>query len=140
MEFDDGEVLPGLNENWTFLGATIFEWALGIVVFVMISIFAPPGRTGVMVPFMLLGWVATTYSFASVRQLFPDEERGVANTVMTYCGFEPLAIPAPSALQPIWSGAPVKELKDKSKYLEVGLDALFPIFDEQLIDDEEQNL
>ena len=139
MEYDDGEVLPGLNENWTFLGATAFEWALGIVVFVMISIFAPPGRIGVMVPFMLAGWVATTYSFASVRQLFPDEERGVANTMMTFCGFEPLNIPAPSALQPIWSGAPAQELKKDNKFNEVGLDAMFPVFHEQLTDDEEES-
>ena len=137
MEFDDGEVLPGLNENWTFLGATAFEWALGIVVFVMISIFAPPGRIGVAVPFMLAGWVATTYTFAAVRQLFPDEERGVANTVMTFCGFEPLNIPAPAVLQPVWSGAPVQDLKKESKFNEVGLDALFPIFHEQLTDEEE---
>ena len=56
---------------------------------------------------------------------------------MTFCGFEPLNIPAPAILQPVWSGAPVQDLKKESKFNEVGLDALFPIFHEQLTDEEE---
>ena len=137
MEYDDGEVLPGLNEKWTFLGATAFEWAIGLVSFLMPSIFAPDGKIGLMLPFMLSGWVLTTYSFASLRQLYPDEERGVSNAFMTACGFEPVNIPSPAKLQPFWSAVPVKELDPEDRFVAVGLDQIFPSFQDQLIAEEE---
>ncbi|MCC6934034.1 MAG: hypothetical protein IT292_12420 [Deltaproteobacteria bacterium] len=138
MEFDDGEVLPGLNEKWTFFGATAFEWAIGLVSFMMPSIFAPNGKIGVMIPFMLIAWVLTTYSFASLRQLYPDEERGVSNSFMTACGFEPVNIPSPAKLQPYWSAAPIKELDKESRFVAVDLDKMFPSFEDQLREEEQE--
>jgi hypothetical protein len=129
MQFDNGEVLQGLDEKWTFMGANAMEWACGLVVFLLISLFADsPARA---MPFMLLGWVLTTTTLAALRRSFPDQERGVRNAVATACGFPPPGIPAPSVLQPIWSGAPMKQLPVASRFVELGLDKMFPSFERQ---------
>ncbi len=134
MKFDDGEVLQGLDENWTFMGANAMEWACGLVVFLLISLFADsPARA---MPFMLLGWILTTTTLAGLRRSFPDQERGVRNAVATACGFPPPGIPAPSRLQPIWSGCPVRKVDEKSKFVELGLDKMFPSFERDLRDAE----
>ena len=126
MQFDNGEVLQGLDENWTFMGGNVMEWACGLVVFLLISLFADsPARA---MPFMLLGWILTTTTLASLRRSFPDQERGVRNAVATACGFPPPGIPAPSSLQPVWSGAPARQVNPKSKFAVLGLDQLFPSF------------
>ena len=127
---DDGEVLQGLDENWTFMGASLMEWMMGIVVFMLISLFAEkPGRA---MPFMLAGWVGTTVSLATLRRSFPDEQRGVANALCTACGFPPVGIPLPSSLQPTWSGAPLRALASDKKFVRLGLDEHFPSFRDQL--------
>lgn len=127
MKFDDGEVLQGLDENWTFMGANAMEWACGLVVFLLISLFADsPARA---MPFMLLGWILTTTTLAGLRRSFPDQERGVRNAVATACGFPPPGIPLPSALQPLWSGSPKKSVSPGSKYVQLGLDNMFPSFE-----------
>ena len=132
MRFDDGEVLQGLDENWTFMGANAMEWACGLVVFLLISLFADsPARA---MPFMLLGWVLTTVTLAGLRKSFPDEERGVRNAVATACGFPPPGIPMPSALQPIWSGAPLRSIPQKSRFVALGLDDMFSTFERQFTD------
>lgn len=124
MNYDNGEVLGGLHENWTFLGANAMEWAAGLVVFLLISIFAAsPAKA---MPFMLAGWVATTTQLALLRHMFPDEERGVRNAVMTACGFCPPDIPPPASLQASWSGAPMSELGNATQFMKLGLDELFP--------------
>jgi hypothetical protein len=129
MQFDDGEVLQGLDENWTFMGANAMEWACGLVVFLLISLFADsPARA---MPFMLLGWILTTTTLASLRRSFPDEERGVRNAVATACGFPPPGIPLPSCLQPVWSGAPAKKINPNTKFVEYGFDKMFPSFERQ---------
>lgn len=129
-QFDDGEVLQGLDENWTFMGANAMEWACGLVVFLLISLFADsPARA---MPFMLLGWILTTTTLAALRRSFPDQERGVRNAVATACGFPPPGIPLPSSLQPLWSGAPMRELPKDTRFYELGLDQLFPSFHRQL--------
>ena len=126
MNYDNGEVLQGLDENWTFMGANAMEWGCGLVVFLLISLFADsPARA---MPFMLLGWVLTTTTLAGLRRSFPDQERGVRNAVATACGFPPPGIPAPSVLQPVWSGAPLKELPQNCKFVELGLDQEFQSF------------
>jgi hypothetical protein len=135
MNYDNGEVLPGLNEQWTFMGANAMEWCVGLVVFVMIGSFARTPASAM--PFMLGGWVLTTTTLATIRNMFPDQERGVRNAVMTACGFVPPGIPAPSALQPVWSGAPVKELKKEIKFVKLGLNNLFPSFREELLEADE---
>lgn len=129
MQFDNGEVLQGLDENWTFMGANAMEWGCGLVVFLLISLFADsPARA---MPFMLLGWVLTTTTLASLRKSFPDEERGVRNAVASACGFPPPGIPAPSRMQPVWSGAPAKKLNANSRFVELGLDEILPSFERQ---------
>ena len=129
MQFDDGEVLQGLDEGWTFMGANAMEWACGLVVFLLISLFADsPARA---MPFMLAGWILTTLTLASLRRSFPDQERGVRNAVATACGFPPPGIPKPSALQPIWSGAPVKKVAQHWEFTKLGFDKMLPSFERQ---------
>ena len=136
MNFDDGEVLPGLNEEWNFMGANAMEWACGLVVFLLISLFADsPGRA---MPFMLSGWVLTTVTLASKRRSLPDEQRGVRNAIATSCGFPPPDIPAPSKLQPMWSGFPIREAQKGSKFDTLGLDELFPSFEIMLLEADEE--
>ncbi len=126
MNYDNGEVLQGLNETWTFMGANMMEWACGLVVFMMISLFAAtPARA---MPFMLGGWIFTTTTLATVRRAYPDEERGVRNALSTACGFPPPGIPAPSSIQPIWSQVPLRELPQTCKFVKAELDQLFPSF------------
>ena len=135
MQFDNGEVLQDLHKSWTFLGANMMEWASGLVVFLLISLF---GESPVRVmPFMLLGCVGTAYSLASLRMMFPDEERGVRNAVMSSLGFKPVDIPAPSNFQPVWSGAPLIELPENWRFTEMGLDQLYPTLEEQLMEEDE---
>ena len=135
MQFDDGEVLQGLDEDWTFMGANAMEWACGLVVFVLISLFADsPARA---MPFMLLGWVLTTTTLAAMRRSFPDQERGVRNAVCVACGFPPPGIPAPSVMQPLWSGSPSRELQQNTKFVQLGLPQMFPSFQRQYTDSEE---
>lgn len=134
---DNGEVLPGLDETWTFMGANAMEWACGLVVFLLISLFADsPARA---MPFMLLGWVLTTVTLAGLRKSFPDEERGVRNAMSTACGFPPPGIPAPSSLQPVWSGAQLREIPKNTKFYELGLHTMFSTFERQYEEAEELN-
>ncbi len=129
MQFDNGEVLQGLDENWSFMGGNAMEWACGLVVFLLISLFADsPARA---MPFMLLGWVMTTTTLATLRRSFPDQERGVKNAVSTACGFPPPGIPAPASLMPYWSGAHTREISSKTRFVELGLDQMFPSFQRQ---------
>ena len=138
MQFDSGEVLQGMDDPWTMLGATLMEWACGMIVFMLISLFATtPGRA---MPFMLIGWIITTLSLASLRKMFPDQERGVGNAIMVSCGFPPLNIPLPSALQPYWSSAPLREVPQKWKMVKLGLNEIVPSFQRvelEVEDDEE---
>lgn len=135
MQFDDGEVLQGLDEEWSFMGANAMEWACGLVIFILISLFADsPAKA---MPFMLAGWILTTTSLAGMRKSFPDEQRGVRNAISTSCGFPPPGIPAPAVLQPIWSGCPSREVKQNSKYTEYGLDQMFPSFELQFSEADE---
>ena len=135
MQFDDGEVLPGLNETWTFMGANAMEWACGLVVFLLISLFASsPARA---MPFMLAGWVLTTTTLASLRKSFPDEQRGVRNAIGTACGFPPQDIPKPSSLQPVWSPAPLRAVPEDTKFSKFGLDKLFPGLEEDIVSDDD---
>jgi len=137
MQFDDGEVLQGLQVNWTFLGANLMEWSAGFMVFILCSLFAEPGRVGVAVPFMVIGWVCTTVALASVRKMFPDEERGMRNALIAFCGFAPMDIPAPSSLQPLWSAAPITELPEEWLFTQIGMGEILPTFQRQYLDEEE---
>ena len=124
MQFDNGEVLQGLASKWMFLGATLMEWGCGIVMFFIVSLFGSSPVSAM--PFMLGATFFTAYSLASLRRAFPDEERGVRNSLMTSCGFAPQDIPAPSALQPLWSGSPVRDLPADCAFVSLGLVMCFP--------------
>lgn len=136
MHYDDGEVLQGINEPWTFMGANAMEWACGLVVFLMISLFSDtPARA---MPMMLTGWILTTVSLASLRNKFPDEERGTRNWLCTKVGVTPPGIPAPAQLQPLWSHMPVRELPETCKFVALGLEKKFPSFVRDLKDADEE--
>ena len=127
---DNGDVLPDLDKPWTFVGATAMEWIIGFSMFVIVSTFAPNGEYGAMVPFMVAGWVATTYTIASMRKIFPDQEKGMRNYFSTMAGVPPMGIPAPAILQPVWSATLVKELPENSEFMQIGLQHLFPVHEE----------
>ena len=127
---DGGEVLQGLDEPWTFLRANMMEWTSGMLVFLMIG---SVGRTpAAQMPLMLVGWVVTTSTLSVIRNMFPDQERGVRNALMASCGFAPPGIPTPARLQHVWSGAPIRQLPALKKFNRIGFDQLFPSFQRQL--------
>lgn len=119
---DGGDVIPGLNEDWTFANAKVFEWLAGFMTSFLVANMVD--KVGQWMPVLLMIWVGTTFGLAMLRRQFPDEERGVRNLVMVTCGFEPPGIPAPSKLQPLWSGAPIKGVKEDSLYAQLGLEEL----------------
>lgn len=120
---DDGQVIPGLNENWTFAGAKPMEWACGLVSALVFSeLFV--ANAGKSMPIILIIMVSIPMSLAMWRQCYPDEERGLRNHIMSMMGLEPPDIPRPSLLQPVWSGHPMEELKEKSEFMQLGLDLI----------------
>ena len=133
MQYDNGDVLPRLNEPLTFMGANPMEWGCGLMVFFIISLFgSSPAR---LMPFMLAGWLGTTIGMATSRNLFPDQERGLRNAILTYCGFPPPQIPAPSVLQPVWSSAPVRALPESSAFRKLHLETIFPTMERDFTED-----
>jgi hypothetical protein len=120
---DNGEVIPGLNEEWTLGGAKLFEWIAGFMMFIIASelFFTNTGRA---MPQLMMIWMATTFGLAALRRTVPDEERGVRNKVMTALGIAPPGIPAPASLQPYWSGAPMRHMKKDSLFVELQLDVV----------------
>ena len=122
---DNGEEIPGLNEEWSFMGAKLFEWVSGFVAMIIFNEMAG-AKAAMAMPLLLMIMVGTTLVLAGVRSRFPDEERGVRNLMCLALGFAPPGIPTPSALQPVWSGAPARALKPESKYEQLGLSEIFP--------------
>jgi hypothetical protein len=116
---DSGDVIPGLNEDWTFMGCKAMEWMAGF----MTSLLVANGvdKPAHSMPLLVSIWVGTTLTIALTRKKFPDEERGVRNLVMTACGFEPPGIPAPAALQPSWSGGRLQRLSPTCEYERLNL-------------------
>jgi hypothetical protein len=129
---DNGEVLQGIEEDWNFMGANVMEWSVGFVAFLLISLFArSPARA---MPFMLAGGVLTTTTLAALRRTYPDAQRGLTNASLTACGFPPPGIPAPAVLQPVWSGAPLKMIREDSKFSKIGLNKILPSFERDATD------
>lgn len=120
---DNGEVLQGIGDKWTFCGATLMEWASGFVMFMIVSL-TGQSVVQVIVP-MILAWVGTTVFLAATRKLFPDEERGVRNFLMSTLGVKPPDIPPPSSLQPFWSASPVRALSSDCRFVQLGLHKTF---------------
>lgn len=132
---DDGYVIQGLNERWKFMGATLIEWGNGFVVFLIAGI-PFSGQLGVGVPFMMVAGVSTAYGMAALRSAFPDQERGLANKACSLAGFPPIGVPAPSALQPFWSGTPLRGLPEGCRFKKLGLEEVLPSFQTLLQPDE----
>jgi hypothetical protein len=120
---DNGEVIPGLNDDWTFAGASAFEWMSGFVAMILVSgFFNKPAQYG---PLLIGVLITTSMTLAANRRRFPDDVRGLRNACLTKLGFEPPDIPTPASLQPYWSGAPLRALPESSEFKQLGLDALF---------------
>jgi len=123
---DNGEVIPGLNEPWTFAGATALEWGSGIMM-LMISkelLHLNPARN---MPILIGLAVGTALLLAQGRRRFPDEQRGVRNFVMISLGLNPPLIPAPAQLQPVWSGCPMRAMRPNREFAELELDKVFEV-------------
>lgn len=126
---DDGQVIPRLNEDWTFFGAKPMEWASGLIfAMLFVELFLPKNNWGRYMPLIIIVLVGFPITLARLRQIYPDQERGLRNHVMSILGFTPVDIPPPAKLQPVWSGAPYQELEDVKKdckYLQLQLDKVF---------------
>jgi len=121
---DNGEVIPGLNDDWTFAGAKAMEWIAGLVMMLIVSELFFSSAGGAM-PILISVWLGTTLTLSTLRRQFPDEQRGLRNFGMLKLGFPPPGIPTPAPLQPIWSGAPLRELPEKCVFRELELAQLF---------------
>jgi hypothetical protein len=118
---DDGYVIPGLNENWTFGGAKPMEWATGLVAaMIYVELFVT--NMGKQMPIILMILVLVPMSIATLRKTYPDEEIGVRNHLMSVLGAAPPGIPKPSMLQPNWSGLPIKTIATTKEFMTLGLD------------------
>lgn len=129
---DNGEVIPGLNEGWTLAGAKLSEWGAGFVMLLIGSEVIFTDKMTRSMPWLMALWIGTTFGLATLRRLYPDEERGIRNHLMVACGFAPPGIPAPSQLQPYWSGFPLRQLPEKCAMRQLGLDEVFTV-DEQRV-------
>lgn len=118
---DDGYVIPRLNENWTFAGATPMEWCCGLVAGILLQelFLANMGRN---MPLILMTIVGVPVIMATIRKTFPDEERGVRNALMVRLGFAPTDIPLPACMQPVWSGLPMRDMEEEREFIKLGLD------------------
>ncbi|MCB0336184.1 MAG: hypothetical protein KDD62_07755 [Bdellovibrionales bacterium] len=120
---DDGYVIPGLNENWTFAGAKPMEWASGLVAMILVNEFFV-SNMGRSMPLLLMVLVLVPIGLATLRKAYPDEERGLRNHLMSILGVAPPDIPPPALLQPTWSGLPMREMPEARLFMQLGLDLL----------------
>ena len=126
---DNGEEIPGLNESWSFLGAGPMEWIGGASMSMVIyEMFISKVAYGIAV--LLLGAVITAVILAHVKKQFLDAERGIRNYLCTLLGFAPPGIPAPSSIQPVWSGAPMRGLKEGKPFMALNLEEVLNRKDE----------
>ncbi len=127
---DDGYVIPGLNESWTFMGAKLMEWVSGLCgALVFQELFIT--NVGRSMPLIIMVLVGVPFALSNWRQMYPDEERGIRNQLMTLVGLAPPGIPRPSALQPLWSGLPVQELSETNLFRQLELDKVFNLSKEE---------
>ena len=122
---DNGEVIPGLNEDWTLGGAKLGEWMAGFVMLLVASEVVFTDKMTRSMPALLVVWIGTTFGMAMLRRMYPDEERGLRNQAMVSVGIPPPGIPAPAALKPYWSGFPARELNPNSDIVKLGLSVVF---------------
>lgn len=122
---DNGDEIPCLNDEWTFLGAQIGEWGAGFgAAMIFFQVFFAKAVYGVLVMVLIVVFVAVALS--TLRKRFLDEHRGVKNYLCLSLGFAPPGIPTPAALQKNWSGFPIKDLNQRSNFIALGINDLFP--------------
>lgn len=121
---DNGEVIPNLDKPWEFLMARVHEWLCGMV-FALLCNEILFSSTSNSMPFIFGIMVLSTYGMACARLKFADGTNGCINWCSTKMGFVPRNIPAPSELQPVWSGAPIRKLKDDTLFMQLGFDEFF---------------
>lgn len=127
---DSGEVIPGLNEGWNFMGARLMEWCAGLIMAMLVgSAFRLNPATSM--PILVTAFFGVTFGLASMRKKFPDEEKGLANHFMSLLGFPPPKIPKPAILQPVWSGAPIKEISEHKDYSYLDLQDVFDLIEKE---------
>jgi hypothetical protein len=133
---DNGEEIVGLNEDWTFLGANFAEWIGGFCACLIVGEVFFKGKINVGMPMMLISCIGTALFLSRVRKLFPDEHRGLRNSVMVGLGFTPPGIPKPAIFQRDWSGTPIHELDKDSLFRQIGLyEKFFYSKDQDLVDE-----
>lgn len=131
---DSGHVIPGLNEEWTLMGAKLNEWTCGAIAFLMCSeLFNKPARA---MPLLIAILVGVSLGLAMLRRKFPDEEKGMRNFACMFVGVQPPGIPKPAAMQPTWSGVPFDGLSPTAEFMQLGLDKVFSSADDS---EEQQN-
>ncbi len=121
---DSGFVIPGLNEEWTLLGAKLNEWICGVAAFLLAGVTIVP-KISTSMPLLLIVLFATAMGLGAARRSFPDETKGLRNFCFMLVGAHPPGIPAPSSMQPVWSGTPSAELSEKHEFVQLGLDQIF---------------
>ena len=120
---DDGYVIPGLDEKWSFAGATLPEWISGVAAAMVASEMVSSASRSM--PILIMALIATPLILAAIRKQFPDEERGLRNALTVAMGMKPMGIPLPSKLQPVWSGSPLRRMDEKKEFRQLNLDVLF---------------
>ena len=131
---DSGEEIPALNESWTLLGAKVSEWISGVTMGILVlvvceEVFGIKGAS--VMPILLVVAVITTVTLASLRIKYLDEERGIMYRFLDAIGFPPPGIPTPASQQPEWSGCRVHALKEKSNFVQLGLEEIINLPDEK---------
>jgi len=121
---DNGEVIPNLDKPWEFLMARLHEWLSGMIFALIVNEILFTNTANAM-PLIVSIMILSTYSLAMARLKFADGTRGFVNWCTVQMGVPPIGIPLPSALQPVWSGAPVRKLNTLSLYIDLGFDEFF---------------
>jgi hypothetical protein len=119
---DNGEVIPGLDEDWTLGGANLLEWMAGFMALIIASEVIIPGKMTKNMPVLMAIWVGVTFGLAMLRKMYPDGQRGLMNRAMVLVGLCPPGLAPPAELQPFWSGFPATELGERCKLRELGID------------------
>ena len=121
---DNGEVIPNLDKPWEFMMARLHEWLAGMILAIICNEIFFTSATSAM-PLLFAIMVISTYSFACARLKFADGTKGCVNWCCVKMGIVPQGIPAPSELQPVWSGAPIRRINEKTLYMQLGFDEFF---------------
>ena len=76
-------------------------------------------------PALISIMILSTYGLAMARLKFADGSRGFVNWCSVQMGVRPIGIPLPSAMQPVWSGAPIRRVDQRSLFAQLGFEDFF---------------